>query len=142
MRESFSTPRNRIRTLIFLVICGLSAVGAAVVGIDDNPIGIGLTLLSGFSLVLACVQTWRRVAQFRRLTLASLLGLVLLLVLGVALQVLVERGGVSGLPGQILGVVGTIFLLGGPFLCIPGLLVGLVGSLLMRKRGRDARPAA
>ena len=40
MSDAFSTPSNRIKALILLAICGLLAIAAVVVGIDDNLPGI------------------------------------------------------------------------------------------------------
>jgi hypothetical protein len=138
MLESFSTPRNRTRTLLFLGLCALLAIAAAGVGIDDNPPGIALALLSAASLVLAFAHPWRSAARFRRLIYVSILGFVLLLAAGVALQILVESTSLPGLASQILAFVGTASLLGAGFLCIPGLLVGIIGALLMRRRERNA----
>jgi hypothetical protein len=38
MIDVFTTPQNRNRTLILLVVCGLLAIAAAIAGIDDNPL--------------------------------------------------------------------------------------------------------
>jgi len=141
MLEPFS-PGNRRWTLLLLAAVAVLAVAAGVVGIDDNPIGISLVMLSATSLVLALAHPWRASAQFRRLTYVSALGFVVLLVLGIALQALVELTGMPGLVDQLLGVAGTAFLLGAGFLCVPGLVVGVSGTLLMRRRERGQRPAA
>jgi hypothetical protein len=55
MLEAISTPRNRFWTLIFLIVCGVSAIAAGVVGISDNPRGILLAFLSAAALILAFV---------------------------------------------------------------------------------------
>lgn len=142
MLEAFSSPPNRNRSLIFLTTCGLLAIAAVVVGIDDNPIGITLAALSAASFVLAFAHAWRTSAQFWRLALACVLGFFVLVALGIVLQILMERTGLTSLVGQILGFVGTAFLLVAAFLCIPGFLIGILGALLMRKRERGKRPAA
>jgi len=41
MIAAFSTPYNRTRTFILLTVCGLLAIAAAAVGIDDNPPAAG-----------------------------------------------------------------------------------------------------
>jgi uncharacterized membrane protein YccC len=56
MIAAFSTPRNRIKTFILLAICGLLAIAAAAVGIDDNPPGILLAFLAATAFVLAFVH--------------------------------------------------------------------------------------
>jgi hypothetical protein len=58
MIDAFSTSRNRIKTLILLAICGLSAIAAAAVGTDDNPPGILLAYLAATAFVLALVHPW------------------------------------------------------------------------------------
>ena len=141
MLEAFSTPHNRARSLILLAVCGLLAIAAIVVGIDDNPIGISLAVLAAASFVLAIAYAWRSAAQFRRLIYVSALGFVLLLVLGVAIQILLDRTGMAGLPGQLLGIIGTAFLLGAAFVCIPGFLIGIIGAIVMGVRGRVQPPA-
>ena len=45
MTNAFSTPHNRKMTLILLAICGLLAIAAVAVGIDDNLPGIILPFL-------------------------------------------------------------------------------------------------
>ncbi len=45
MIDAFSIPRNRIKALILLVVCGLLTIAAAAVGVDDNPPGILLAYL-------------------------------------------------------------------------------------------------
>ena len=76
MIGALSTPHNRIRTLIFFVTCGLSAIAAAAVGIDDNPPGILLALLAATAFVLAFVHPWRTSRQFRSPLYTSALGSV------------------------------------------------------------------
>ncbi len=141
MIEPFS-PGNRSRTLLLLTAVAALAVAAAAVGIDDNPIGISLAMLSATALILAFAHPWRASARFRRLTIASALGFVVLLILGVALEAWVDLTSMPGLVDQLLGAIGTAFLLGAAFLCIPGFLVGVCGTILMRRRERDRRPTA
>ena len=135
-------PGNRSRTLLLLTAVAALAVAAAAVGIDDNPIGISLAMLAAASLILAFAHPWRASAQFRRLTIASALGFVVLLVLGVALEAWVDLTGMPGLVDQLLGAAGTALLLGAAFLCVPGFLVGVGGTVLMRRRERNQRPTA
>ena len=59
MFQSLFTPPNRTRTLLFLGLCLGLVVAAALVGIDDNPVGLIMAALSGISLVLAFTHAWR-----------------------------------------------------------------------------------
>ena len=70
MIGALSTPQNRIKTLILLVICGLLAIAAAAVGIDDNLPGILLAYLAATAFVLAFVHPWRSARKFMFLLLA------------------------------------------------------------------------
>ena len=56
MTSAFSPPKNRKMMLILLAICGLLAIAAVVVGIDDNLPGILLALLAATAFVLAFVH--------------------------------------------------------------------------------------
>ena len=141
MLESFS-PEKRNRTLLLLTVFVVFAVAAGVIGISDNAVGISLVVLSAASLVLAVAHSWSTSVQYRRLAVASALGFVVLLALGIALSASVDLTAMPGLVGRILGVVGTGFLLGAGFLCIPGFAVGVIGIAIMRRRERGQRPAA
>ena len=141
MIEPFS-PRARGRTLLLLGAVVVLAVAAGVVGIADNPIGVSLAMLSAACFVLAFVHVWRTSVRFRRLIYAGLLGIVVFLVVGVGLQVLVERTGMPAAVDRFLGAVGLVFIAGAAFLCVPAIVVGAVGAILMRRRERKPRPAA
>lgn len=141
MLESLS-PGQRGRTGLFLASFAVLGAGAAVVGIDDNPLGIALVMLSAASLVLAFVHSWRTSRQYWRLTYISVLGFVAFLILGIALQALVELTSMAAPIDTLLEIVGTALLLGAGFLCVPGALVGLGGIVLMRRRERKLRPKA
>lgn len=141
MFESFAAG-NRARTFLLLGALAVLAAAAAVVGIDDNTVGISLVVLAGFCAVLVFVHPWREPARFKRLIVLSVVGLVGLFGLGAGLQVLVEMARLSGTGPQILASVGMAFLLASGFLCVPGLLIGIGGAILCRKRERRERPAA
>src|SRR3990172_3939345 len=81
MIDAFSTPHKRIKTLILLLICGLSAIAAAAIGINDNPPGILFALLAATAFVLAFVHPWRTARQFRFLLYSSVLGIALFAIL-------------------------------------------------------------
>jgi hypothetical protein len=140
MVQSFARS-NRVRTGALLVAAVLFASGAATVGIDDNALGLSLAMLSAVSLVLAFVHPWRSSSQFRRLIYAALIGFVVFLGVGVALQAALEFAGAPRPAETLLEMVSTVFLLAAAFLCIPALLVGIVGAVVMAVRERHQRRA-
>ena len=131
MIDALSTPHNRIRTLILLAICGLSAIAAAVVGIDDNPPGILLAFLAATAFVLAFVHPWRTSRQFRRLLYASALGFVVFGLLHIVFEAIASNGGGSGLVQDLLNGAGAVLFLIAVLVCPPGMLVGAVGAVVM-----------
>jgi hypothetical protein len=136
MIDALSTPRKKIRTLILLVICGLSAIAAAAVGISDNPPGILLAYLATTAFVLAFVHPWRTSRQFRRLLYASALGFVVFGLLHNVFEAIASNLGGSGLIHDLLnGAGGALFLIA-VLVCPPGLLVGAVGAVIMSIRNR------
>jgi len=136
MKDAFSTPRNRIRTFILLAICGLLAVSARTVGIDDNPPGILLAYLAATALVLAFVHPWRTARQFRRLLYASVLGLVLLVILNNIFAAVAHNSATAGVFQNLLqGLAVAAFLLG-TLICPAALLVGALGLVAMFIRNR------
>jgi hypothetical protein len=140
MLEVFLTPRNRIRTLILLVVCSLSAIAAAVIGISDNLPGILLVFLAVTSFVLAFVHPWRTSRQFRRLLYTSALGLV---VFGVLHNVFEAIGGQLTGSGFLQGLVngaGVAFFLITILICPPGIVIGAIGALVMFIKNRHGSP--
>jgi len=81
MTDAFSTSRNRIKTLILVVICGLLAIAAAMAGIDDNPPGILLAFLAAITLVFAFAHPWLTSRQFLYFLLVSVIGMIVFVIL-------------------------------------------------------------
>ena len=96
MSAAFSTPSNRNKTFILLAICGLLAIAAVAVGIDDNPPGILLAFLAATAFVLAFVHPWRTAKKFMFLLLASILGFVLFIILNIILDTATQNPATSG----------------------------------------------
>ena len=137
MIDAFSTPRNRIKTLILLVICGLSAIAAAAVGIDDNPPGILLAFLAATAFVLAFAHSWRTARKFMFLLLASVLGLVLFVILNIILDTVAQNPATSGaLQDLIQSPFANTLSLIIVMVCPAALIVGAVGSVAMFIRNR------
>ena len=141
MIDVSSTPHNRIKTLILLVICGLSAIAAAAVGIDDNPPGILLAFLAATAFVLAFVHPWRTARQFRFLLYASVLGFALFAILNNVFAAVAHNSATAGalqdlLQSPVADAVSIIIAM----ICPAAIIVGAVGSVAMFIRNRR-RPA-
>jgi hypothetical protein len=137
MVDAFSTQRNRIKSLIFLAVCGLSAIVAAVIGIDDNPPGIVLAFLAGIAFVLAFVHPWRAARKFLSLLGAAVLGFALFIVLNIVSDAIVQNpstaGAIRGLmQSPASDALNLIFVV----LCASAFIVGSVGSAIMFIRSR------
>jgi uncharacterized membrane protein (UPF0136 family) len=133
MIDALSTPHNRIQTLILLVICGLLAITATAVGIDDNPPGVLLAYLAATAFVLAFVYPWRTARKFIFLFLASLLGFVLFIILDIVAQNPATTGALQDLlQSPAMDAFNIIFAM----ICFAAFIVGAVGSVVMFIRNR------
>jgi len=137
MIEALSTPRNRIVTLILLVICGLLAITAASLGIDDNPPGILLAFLAATVFVLAFVHPWRTARKFVFLLLVSVIGFVLFVILNIIFDSVAQNPTTSSAIQDLIQSPTTDALnLIIAMLCAAALVVGAVGSVVMFIRSR------
>jgi hypothetical protein len=128
-------------TIILLATCGLLAIAAAVVGIDDNLPGILLAFLAATAFVLAFVHRWRSAKKFMFLLLASILGFVLYIILNIILDTAAQDPASAGtlqdlLQSPILNAFSIIIAM----ICFAAFIVGAVGSITMFIRSRR-RPA-
>jgi len=135
--DASSTPRNRIKTLILLVICGLSAIASAVVGIDDNLPGILLAFLAATAFVLAFAHPWRTARKFMFLLLASVLGFVLFVILNIIFDSVAQDPATSGalqdlMQSPAIDALNLIIAM----ICPAAFIVGAVGSVAMFIRSR------
>ena len=137
MIDAFSTPRNRIKTLVLLVVCGLLAITAVAVGIEDNPPGILLAFLAATAFVLAFTHPWRTTRKFMFLLLASVLGFVLFVILSITSDSVVQNPATSGtlkdlIQSPAINALNVIFIM----ICPAAFTVGAVGSVAMFIRSR------
>ena len=136
MIEAFSTPRSRITTLILLAVCILSAIAAALAGIDDNPPGVLLAYLAAIALVLAFVHPWRSVKQFRSLLLWSVIGMALFVALNNVFAYFGHSSTTTaGLQNALQGLAVVSFLLA-TMICPAAIIVGAAGWAVMAVRSR------
>ena len=132
MTSAFSTPHNRRTTFILLGSCGLLAIAAVVVGIDDNPPGILLAFLAATAFVLAFVHPWRTARNFIFLLFASILGFVLYIIMNIILDTAAQDPATAGalqdlLQSPVANAVSIIIAM----ICAAAFIVGAVGALAM-----------
>ena len=141
MAGAFSIPHNRKTTLILLAICGLLAIAAVLVGIDDNPPGVLLAFLAAIAFVIAFVHPWRTAKKFMFLLLASVLGFALYIVLNIVLDTAAQNPATVGaLQALLQSPVVDAFSIIIAMICSAAFIVGAVGSVAMFIRNRR-RPA-
>ncbi len=138
MIGAFSTASNRKRTFILFAACGVLAIAAKAIGIDDNPPGLLLAFLSASAFVLAFVHPWRTSKQFLYLILASVLGFIVFVLLHNAFDFVASELGGSGIVPGLLDIISTAFFIFATLLCPPGLLVGVIGGAVMYIRERHS----
>jgi hypothetical protein len=136
MIDALSTPKNRIWSLIFLIICGLSAITATGVGIDDNLPGILLAYLAATAFVLTFVHPWKTSRQFKRLLYTSILGFVVCGLLHNAFEAIASNLDGSGVVPTLLNGAGAAFFIIATLVCPAGLLVGLIGIVVTTIKNR------
>ena len=137
MTGAFSTPHNRKMTLILLAICGLLAIAAVAVGINDNLPGILLAFLAATAFVLAFVHPWRTARKFMFLLLASVLGFVLFIILNIIFDTVAQNPATSGaLQDLMQSPVVDAFSMIIAMVCPAAFIVGAVGSVAMFIRNR------
>ena len=137
MIDAFSTRSDRIKTLILLVICCLSAIVSTVVGIDENPPGILLALLAAVTFVLAFSHPWRTARKFMFLLLAAVLGFVLFIIVNIVSDSIVQNPASSdALQNLIESPVNEALSIISAMLCSGAFLVGVVGAVVMFIRNR------
>jgi uncharacterized membrane protein (UPF0136 family) len=137
MTGAFSTPHNRKTTLILLAICGLLAIAARVVGINDNLPGILLAFLAVTAFVLAFVHPWRTARKFIFLLLASILGFALFVILNIIIDTAAQNPANAGALHDLLQSPAIdAFSIIIAMICPAAFIVGAVGSVVMFIRNR------
>ncbi len=136
MSDALSTPVSKNRIYIFLALCGLFAIGAAIIGIDDNPPGVLLAYLAAFAFLLAFVHHWRSARQYAILLAASVFGIILFVVFDIIFSFVGQDPSTeSTLQTLMQGLAEAFFFLGA--LVFPaGFIVGAIGAVVMLIRNR------
>jgi uncharacterized membrane protein (UPF0136 family) len=137
MTGAFSTPHNRKMTLILLAICGLLAIAARIVGINDNLPGILLAFLAATAFVLAFVHPWQTARKFIFLILASILGFALFVILNIIIDTAAQNPANAGALQDLLQSPAIdAFSIIIAMICPAAFIVGAVGSVVMFIRNR------
>ena len=137
MIDAFSTARNRIKTLILLVVCGLSATVAVVAGIDDNPPGVLLAFLAAIAFVLAFAHPWRTARKFMFLLLVSVPSFVLFVIMNIITDSIAQNPATSdALKNLIQSPIPDALNLIIAMICAAAFIVGAIGSVAMFIRSR------
>ncbi len=124
-------------TLILLAICGLLAIAARVVGINDNLPGILLAFLAATAFVLAFVHPWRTARKFIFLLLASILGFALFVILNIIIDTAAQNPANAGALQDLLKSPAIdAFSIIIAMICPAAFIVGAVGSVVMFIRNR------
>jgi hypothetical protein len=137
MIDALSTPGNKNKTVILIVVCGLLTIVSVVIGIDDNPPGLLLAFLAAAAFVLAFVHPWRTVRKFMYLLLASVVGFVLFVILSITLDSVTQNPTTSSVIKNLIesptvNVINIIIIM----LCAAALVVGAIGAVVMFIRSR------
>ena len=77
--------------LILLGVSVLLAISSAIVGIDDNPLGVLLAFFAAIAGVLAFVHPWRVAKKFAFLIMASMIGFVLFIILNILSDSIIQN---------------------------------------------------
>ena len=137
MIAALSTPHNRTKTFVLLAVCGLLAIAAGAVGIDDNPPGVLLAFLAATAFVIAFVHPWRTARKFMFLLLASVLGFVLYIILNIILDLATQNPATSGALQDLLqSPAADALSIVIAMLCFAAFIVGAAGSVAMFMRNR------
>ncbi len=135
--EAFSTPRNKLITLVLLAACGLLTIASVVVGINDNPPGVILALLSAITLILAFAHPWRDAKRFFFLFLASVIGFVLFIIMSIVSESLLQNPAASRmLKNLIQSPMNDTLSLISSMIFTAALIIGVIGSVVMLIRKR------
>lgn len=137
MIDALSTQPNRIKTFILLVICGLLAIAAIAVGIDDNPPGILLAYLAATAFVLAFAHPWRTARKFMLMLLVSVLGFALFVIMNIISDSIAQNPTASIVVKNLIqsSFMESLNLIIA-MICPATFIVGAVGSVAMFIRSR------
>lgn len=125
---------NRKLTFIFFIIGCLLLIMAFIIGIEDNLPGILLLYFGTISLILTFVHKWREFKKFKILTLISIIGIPVFVVLYNLLYGLSKMSAEIILLSSFLNLLSGLSFLLAIIVCPAGLLIGLVGAVIIKNK--------
>ena len=127
---------NRKTTLIFLSLSIILIIAAFIVGVADNPPGIVLLYAGTFALILTIAHRWRKVKEFTILTVASIIGIPIFIVLHNLWEVLGEKSADIVVLYYLLTGLSVISFLTALIVCPAGLVIGIIGIIVLTIKTR------
>jgi len=141
-RPDVSSAPFSIRTMAgFLLAAGVSFAVTLIVGVADNPMGIGLLLLSIVLVVAAFVHHWRRPRPFVKMAIFSLAGIAVFAILHNVFYAFGELSRDLPVLPAIFDVLHVASFLIAIIVCPAGVVTGLLGAIITRLLGRGGRPS-
>ncbi len=140
MSGVFQTPGNKTTMFVLLTLCGLSAIGAAALGIDDNPPGILLAYLAAIAFILAFAHSWQTARPFVLLLLVSVIGLVLCVILNNLFAAVAHNPATVGDFQKLMQGLAVMAFFLGTLIFPAGFIVGAAGSIIMVILNRRRSP--
>jgi len=125
---------NRKLTFIFFIIGCLLLVMAYIIGIADNLPGILLLYLGTIALILSFVHSWRKPRKFKILTIVSIIGIPVFIILYNLLYGLSKMSAEITLLSSFLNLLSVLSFLLAIIVCPAGLLIGLVGAVIIKSK--------
>ena len=138
MLKAISTPKDRNRTVLLLTVAVGFGLAAALSGLDDNPQGLLLAVLSAATCGVSFVHPWRSPRSFRRLAYSSIAGFLVSVFLHNALYAAASVPGVPALALELFSGASVLFFFSAVLVFPPLFAVGVVGALVAVSRRRDA----
>lgn len=125
---------NRKLTFFFFATACISLAIAFIIGIADNLPGILLLYLGTISLILTFIHKWREFKKFKTLTLVSIIGIPVFIVLYNLLYGLSKMSAEITLLSSFLNLLSGLSFLLAIIVCPAGLLIGLVGAVIIKNK--------
>ena len=104
-------------------------VAALVIGISDNPPGVGLAYLGFSFLCFSMIHQWRSARDFGTMLAVSIISFPVMVLLHNIFDTINTQMGSIPVFNQLLGGFSVIFFVGGVVLAPAVALVGIVGGL-------------
>jgi len=128
--KTTSTKRSRIITLFLVVICCSSLIAAFIVGISGNLPGLTLCYIASASIILAFVHSWRKIKYFCILSISSLVGFFVFVVLHNVFYGLGQIAADINILSWVLDFLHAVFFIIATLICPTGFLIGVIGSIV------------